>query len=293
MRHGWRAAGWALCLVSMSPGCAGSSSEVTAPPSGNNPPPGSPPPSPPPSPQPLPPSAPPPSPPPGPSIPNPPGIGAGARVLFIGNSLTEGNDLPGLVRALAGAAGLDWHVEAQLLSGAGLQDHWERGLAQSRIRSGHWDAVVLQQGPSSLPESRANLRQWAAEFDLVVRAAGGRSALYMVWPDRSRFAWFDRVRDSYALAARDLEGWFLPAGEAWRAAWAEAPGLELYGGDGFHPTAAGSWAAALTIVGGLSGRSIAGLPAPGDVDPTTAERLRRAAAKALETWGDYGPQDAP
>ena len=192
---------------------------------------------------------------------------AGARVLFIGNSLTEGNDLPGMVRTLASAAGLDWEVEAQLLGGAGSR----RPLA-ARLRPGadsdveHWDAVVLQQGPSSLPESRVNLRQWTGEFDALVRAAGGRSALYMVWPALQRISDFDRVRDSYALAARDVSGWFLPAGETWRAAWRGTPSLALYGGDGFHPTVAGSYAAALTIFAGLSGRSPLGLPAPATVD---------------------------
>ena len=297
MPYGWQAA-LALCVVlSVAPGCAGSAADVTAPPSGNNPPPEPPaPPTPPPPAPPAPPpspSQPPPSPPPGPPIPNPPGIGAGARVLFIGNSLTEWNDLPAMVRAMASAEDLDWEVEAHLLSGAGLEDHWQRGFAQARIQSGHWDAVVLQQGPSSLEESRANLRQWVGEFDALVRASGGRSALYMVWPDLSRFAWFDRVRDSYALAARDASGWFLPAGEAWRAAWSREPSLALYGSDGFHPTVAGSYAAALTIFSGLSGRSPLGLPAPATVDAGTAERLQQAALEALEDYGDYGPADVP
>lgn len=295
MRYLWRSAVLVLCLALGAPACAGSSADVT-PPSGNGPPPEEPEPSPSPPPQPSPPpgpSEPPPSPPPGTPVPNPPAIGAGARVLFIGNSLTQGNDVPGMVGALAAAADLDWRVEAELAGGAGLADHWERGTAQARITSGQWDAVVLQQGPSSLAESRADLRQWTGRFDRAIRDAGGRSALYMVWPDRSRLAWFDRVRDSYALAARDVDGWFLPAGEAWRAAWAEAPELELYGGDGFHPTLAGSWAAALTIFAGLSGRSPLDLPAPAGIDSATAERLRRAAAEALETWGDYGPQDVP
>lgn len=287
---------FALCLAGvLLPGCAGSSADTTAPPSGNNPPepPTEPPPSPPPSTPPPSPTEPPPSPPPGEPIPNPPGIGAGARVLFIGNSLTEGNDLPGMVRTLASAAGLHWSVEAQLLSGAGLEDHWQRGLAQQRIRSGSWNAVVLQQGPSSLADSRANLRLWAAEFDGLVRTAGGRSALYMVWPELGRFEYFDRVRDSYALAARDVSGYFLPAGESWRAAWAHEPALALYGGDGFHPTMAGTYAAALTIFAGLSDRSPLGLPAPATMDTGTAERLQQAALEALETYGDLSPADVP
>ena len=299
MRFDWLSAPLAMCLaLSAGPSCAGSSSDVT-PPSGNNPPPESPPPPTPPPPTPPPPTppppdpGPPPSPQPGPPIPNPAGLGSEARVLFIGNSLTEVNDLPAMVLAMATAEGLDWDVQAQLLGGASLEDHWRSGAAQVRIQSGHWDAVVMQQGPSSLPESRANLRQWAREFDELVRAAGGRSALYMVWPEHERFAWFDRVRDSYALAARDVSGWFLPAGEAWRAAWRDDRSLALYGADGFHPTAAGTYAAALTIFAGLSGRSPLGLSAPATVDPTTAERLQQAAQEALETYSDYGPRDVP
>ena len=214
-------------------------------------------------------------------------------MLFIGNSLTDANDLPAQVLAMATAEGLNWDVQAELLGGASLEDHWKSGSAQARIQSGHWDAVVMQQGPSSLPESRANLRHWVAQFDGLVRAAGGRSALYMVWPELTRFSWFDRVRDSYALAARDVSGWFLPAGESWRTAWRADPSLALYGGDGFHPTAAGSYAAALTIFAGLSGRSPLGLPAPATVDPTKAQRLQQAAQNALERYGDYGPTDGP
>jgi hypothetical protein len=214
-------------------------------------------------------------------------------VLFIGNSLTDVNNVPAQVLAMATAEGLNWEVEAELQGGASLEDHWQRGAAQAQIRSGHWDAVVLQQGPSSLAESRVNLRQWTATFDELVRAAGGRSALYMVWPERSRSDWFDRVRDSYALAARDVSGWFLPAGESWRAAWRHNASLGLYGGDGFHPSAAGSYAAALTIYAGLSGRSPLGLPAPATVNPAMVAPLQQAVQEALEAYSDYGPAHVP
>jgi hypothetical protein len=296
MRYGWRAA-LVLCLAVPSPACAGPSSDITSPPGGNNPPPEQPnepnPPENPPPPAPPTPSGPPESPPPGPDIPNPPGLPAGARVLFIGNSLTEGNNLAAMVRDLADADGQSWYVEALIISGAGLIDHWNRGLAQPEIQGGDWDAVVLQQGPSSLPESRADLREWTRRFSTVIVEAGGLPALYMVWPDETRLAWFDRVRDSYALAARDVGGYFLPAGEAWRAAWRADAALPLYGGDRFHPTVPGSYAAALTIYAGLSGRSPVGLPAPSAISADMAAKLQQAAAEAIESYGDYGPADVP
>ncbi len=287
-RRGMLALGLALAMFSA---CGGSSSDVT-PPDGSNPPPEQPPPEEPPPP-PSPPPSPPPAPPPGPVIPNPSPIGAGARVLFIGNSLTEFNNLPERVRSLSAAAGLNWVIEAQTVGGGALEDHWNRGTAVPRIQNGNWDVVVMQQGPSALPESRVNLRQWTVRFNNVIIEAGGRSALYMVWPMTDRFSDYDRVRDSYALAARDVSGYFLPAGESWRAAWREDPAMQLYGPDGFHPTLAGSYAAALTIFSALSGVSPVGLPAPTGVDAQTAERLQRAAQAAIEAYADYQPPNVP
>jgi hypothetical protein len=221
---------------------------------------------------------------------------------MIGNSLTSANDLGGMVEALADAAGLSWEVEAITAGGGSLEDHWVRTTTRDRIRTGNWDAVVLQQGPSSLPESRAHLRQWAATFDTEIRAGGGRTALYEVWPESNRFDFFDRVRDSYALAAVDVEGRFLPAGEAWRAAWRVDPSAPLYGPDGFHPTAAGTYAAALAIYAGLTDRSPVGLPdtlqSQGGgmlvgVPPPLADVLQAAAAEAAVTYRDYRPPDVP
>jgi hypothetical protein len=188
-----------------------------------------------------------------------PSAAGGDRVLFIGNSLTEGNDLPLLVEALSRAGGRPFAVEAATYGGFSLEDHWARGT-QNRIAGGGYRFVVLQQGPSALAESRVNLREWTRRFDEVIRQAGGRTALYMVWPESYRPQAFPDVSDSYRLAAEDVGGILLPAGDAWVAAWRQDEGLKLYGTDGFHPTLLGSYLAALAIYGGLSGASPVGLP---------------------------------
>jgi hypothetical protein len=235
-----------------------------------------------------------------PPLERPPALEAGARVLMVGNSLTAANSLGDMVEALADSAGLRWEVDA-LLGGGSLEDHATRGALRT-IASAGYDAVVLQQGPSSLVESRAHLRHWSAVFDETIRTAGGRTALYMVWPEAARSDVFDRVRDSYALAAADVHGWFLPAGEAWRAAWRRDASVALYGADAFHPSATGTYAAALAIVAGLTGRSPVGLPATltwpnGDtlvsVSPSLADLLQAAAAEAATAYRDYRPADEP
>ena len=180
---------------------------------------------------------------------------ADLRVLFIGNSLTAANDLPSMVSALAAAAGLG-RLETRTIAPGGysLEDHWNDGTARRAITEGGWSFVVLQQGPSALPDSQVLLREYTRRFnDLIVRA-GARTALYMVWPSRERFGDFDGVRDSYAKAAKDVNGLLLPAGDAWRAAWRRDRNLALYGADSFHPSPLGSYLAAMVIVHGLTGR---------------------------------------
>jgi lysophospholipase L1-like esterase len=175
------------------------------------------------------------------------------RVLFVGNSLTASNELPLVVQALAAAQRGTWAVQAVTLPGASLEDHWANGQALRALRSERWDVVILQQGPSSLPESRVNLREWTRRWAGEIHANGARPALFMVWPGLDRQEFFADVRESYSLAASDVGGIFIPAGEALRLSGEVDPAAPLYVDDGFHPSVAGTYAAALSIFGVLSG----------------------------------------
>lgn len=204
---------------------------------------------------------------------------ARTRVLFIGNSLTTANDLPGLVEKLSAAGGgQPIACRAVAFPGYSLEDHWNRGDAQRVIAEGGWSIVVLQQGPSALPESRVLLRDYTRRFDGEAKRVGARTALYMVWPAAIRRRDFDGVKGSYEAAAREVGGLFLPVGDAWRAAWQRDGSLALYGGDGFHPTPLASYLGALVIYQRLSGRSPIGLPAMGTT-PANAVLLQNVAAE--------------
>src|SRR2546425_12489899 len=96
------------------------------------------------------------------------------RILFIGNSLTYANDLPGLVGRLGLAVeGKAPVVESVTAGGFSLEDHWNRGEAQKAIERDQWDLVVLQQGPSALPESRVLLVDYTRKFAEEIRKVGG------------------------------------------------------------------------------------------------------------------------
>src|SRR5262245_16354271 len=123
------------------------------------------------------------------------------RILFIGNSLTYSNDLPAMVCGLARAAARNAVRASVAKPDYSIEDHWNEGDARRAIARG-WDVVVLQQGPSALPESRVLLVEYTKRFDAEIRKAGARTALYMVWPSRQRRGDFDGVSQSYRAAAR-------------------------------------------------------------------------------------------
>ena len=185
----------------------------------------------------------------------------GITVLFIGNSLTSDNDLPGTLRDMARAAGDTVHTGAILADGTAVIDHAQgRTEAMSVVARGGWDFVVLQQGPTSLRICRDTLVLAARLFDQRVRPRGGITALLMSWPMSHRLAYLDAVRDSYRAAARAVDGRFFPVGEAWREAWRRDPTLPLYAGDGYHPSRLGTLLAAYVIYEQVTGRDARDLP---------------------------------
>jgi hypothetical protein len=183
------------------------------------------------------------------------------RILFVGNSLTYVNDLPAITTELARADGaVTLRTVTVAYPDLSLDDHLAQGEAARQIAAGGWNFVVLQQGPSALPDSRLALIASARQFAALCAPVGARVALYGVWPASDRPTAFDSVTASYAAAADSVGGVLLPAGRAWQLAWQQDPSLPLYGSDGFHPSSYGSYLAALVIYHGLTGRSPVGLP---------------------------------
>lgn len=172
---------------------------------------------------------------------------APVRVLFVGNSLTYVNDLPSMVVKLAERDGLTVVTESVARPDFSLADHLADGTFARRLREERWNFIVMQQGPSALPESRAELIRSAIAIAKLAREAGAEPVLFMVWPSKSRSFDFDRVSESYRQAAAAANARLAAAGDAWRDAWKKDPSLQLYGPDGFHPSEAGSRLAAETI----------------------------------------------
>ncbi|MEO5693315.1 MAG: hypothetical protein ABIQ72_09350 [Usitatibacter sp.] len=167
------------------------------------------------------------------------------RILFVGNSLTFTGDIPGRLEKLARAMGRKATVESAAYPDYSLEDHWRDGRALTAIKKG-WDIVVLQQGPSTQDDSRAQLVDFSKRFAKPIREAGAKPALYMVWPLQQRMGDFRSVITSYRQAAAAVDGIVLPVGEAWLRALSADKRIRLYS-DPIHPASLGGDLAVLTL----------------------------------------------
>ena len=213
------------------------------------------------------------------------------RILFIGNSLTYTNDLPRVVQALADSlGGGPLEVAMVAFPDFSLDDHRQAGEASKAIARGGWSVVVLQQGPSSLPESRTQLLAATRRFAEEIKKAGARPALYSVWPHVTRQRDFPRAIESYELAAKEVDGILLPVAAAWLAAWKRDSTLELYSSDGLHPSQAGTYVAAIVLYAKLTGQTVSRVPPRlrlrsgviMEIAPAVAASLLRAAEEVLK-----------
>ncbi len=201
------------------------------------------------------------------------------RALFVGNSFTARNDVPGMIAGFAEAHGD--HLEHVLISagGASLRRHWNKGDAQLAMKEGNFDFVVLQE-QSTLPVKNAGrMFENVRLFDGAIRAAGARTVLYMTWarqhePQNQRV-----IADAYATIGAEIGATVAPVGLAWERFLSTNATPVLHDKDRSHPTLAGSYLAACVLFSVLFERSPVGLAAPARLTAKDAHALQLAACE--------------
>jgi len=193
------------------------------------------------------------------------------RVLFIGNSYTYVNNLPEIFRKLA-LAGNQGDVETRMIAPGGwrLKDHWEKGEAPKALLDGKWDIVVLQEqstlGVNYYVDGMVRIggdqvfRPFAERWASEIRRAGATPMLFLTWARKATPE--DQAALSYAYmnAAKEFEAKVAPVGIVWERLREQQPSLELFYGDGSHPSPAGTYLAACTFYAAVFHQSPVGLP---------------------------------
>ncbi|MEM8705335.1 MAG: hypothetical protein AAGE98_02680 [Actinomycetota bacterium] len=204
-------------------------------------------------------------------------------VLFVGNSLTFGNDVPSMVAAIADANGVPIEWEMIASGGARLSDHRADPAVERALRSGDFDVVVFQE-QSEMPSvphiAESQTIPAAVALDAIADAAGVRVIWYQTWGHRNGSAWsghasydtmFAEIADTYAEIGRVTGGEVAGAGWRWDRVLSRGIAVDLYDSDGYHASPAGSYLAAVAIADTLLvGQSLSEAPSVGGVDGDTA-----------------------
>jgi hypothetical protein len=183
------------------------------------------------------------------------------NVLFIGNSFTQRNDLPGLIARMAEARGHELRHTLISAGGASLRQHWNAGKAPRAIEGGGYDRVVLQE-QSTLPVKNAvRMAENVRLFDAAIKAAGATMVLYLTWARAHAPESQQAITDAYTTIGRELGATIVPAGEAWRRFLAKHREPVLHDKDQSHPALAGSYLAACAFYAVLFEDSPVGIDA--------------------------------
>ncbi|MBI3466384.1 MAG: hypothetical protein HY000_25510 [Planctomycetes bacterium] len=192
-------------------------------------------------------------------------------ILFIGNSFTARNDLPGLIAQLAAARSK--RISHRLISagGASLRMHWNKGEAAKAIQDGHYDCVVLQE-QSTLPLKNAKrMHENVRLFDEAIKTAGAKTVLYLSWARRHAPESQAAITAAYTTIGQELGATVVPVGITWQAFLREhdlplpvprergGVRVVLHAPDDSHPTLAGSYLAACTFFAVLFRESPVGI----------------------------------
>jgi hypothetical protein len=213
------------------------------------------------------------------------------KVLFIGNSFTARNDLPGLIARLAAARGKN--LEHHLISagGASLRSHWNAGEALKAIQGGHYDHVVLQE-QSTLPVKNAKrMHENVRLFDEAIKAAGAETDLYMTWARQNAPESQQAITDAYSGIGRELGATVVPVGLAWQRFLGKHGQPVLHDKDQSHPTLAGSYLAACVFLAVLFKGSPVGIA--GEVAGLSEKDLallQKVAWQTCSSTGRRGPR---
>lgn len=236
------------------------------------------------------------------------GVPLGAEaisVVFLGNSHTYFNDLPGLVQDLAEAGGDTLKVASSTPGGCTLSypsnAHLTNPVSIGLLEAGGWDYVVLQEQSQfpCIPYLRdAFMFPGAIALDSIARAHTPCAAavLYMTWGHNHQgpfvesfagyaspeFADYDAMQDSvtaaYLRLADSLGTPVAPAGAAWQNAYHGGIALEvLFSPDEYHPALAGSYLAACVFYATFFQKSPVGLSFTAGLDETLAGALQSVA----------------
>ncbi len=222
------------------------------------------------------------------------------KVLFLGNSYTQYNNLPQLVHDLALSTGDTLIYDSHTPGGYRLADHFTDTISRSKIMAGDWDYVVLQ-GQSQEPITNTSqfsnggqalytlIKQYNPCAVVMPFMTWGRKngdvSNCAVFPVMCTYEGMDTtLRDRYIQFTENINGEVSPVSVVWSTIRQYHPGIDLYQPDESHPSAAGSYAAACCFYTGIFKKNPTFITSNATLNATDAAIIRNVAkAQVFDT----------
>jgi len=185
------------------------------------------------------------------------------RVLFIGNSFTGNNDMPGIFQKICRAKKKIVHVEKCWKGGASLKDQTARPELFAAIKKGKWDVVVVQGWSKEFVQDKAYIDTstlpYAAKILDTIKAHNpcAQILFYETWGYRdgcekdSIKLSFEQMSDTIIKGYAYMNSLFnhpvVPVGRTWLSFRKKYTEINLYDTDLYHPSKSGSYLAASTF----------------------------------------------
>lgn len=163
------------------------------------------------------------------------------EILFIGNSHSSANGLPGLVSTLIEAGVENATANSGLAPGLGfLADRLNDAATLKSLDSRAWTHVVLQAQKYSTTGLYTYPTDAAEEWIRRVKARGALPILFPEWPRKGNTEEGPRVHQLHLDIASREPACVAPIGLAWEEAIAQYPHLVLHAADGNHSSLNGA-----------------------------------------------------
>jgi pimeloyl-ACP methyl ester carboxylesterase len=216
----------------------------------------------------------------------------GRGVLFIGNSHTFTNDLPGMFAKLARSGGREVRVDSSAIGGYTLEQHVGDRRTQKKLGSAPWDFVVLQESIRVITSESARDTQMIPAVRALqekIRSPGAQTVLVLMWAsiyavgegELDHFA-ADQAQTTAALQqlAQEMDILVAPVGPAWEQSLRQKPELRLWGSDNQHASRAGTYLMACVLYATIYQQSPVGLSFTAGLPEETVRFLQEIAAGA-------------
>ncbi|MCK5849922.1 MAG: hypothetical protein KAH23_03330 [Kiritimatiellae bacterium] len=181
------------------------------------------------------------------------------KVLFIGNSYTYGNNLPGMLKDLSNAAGQTLETTMVASGGKTLEWHWYNPATREAIDQGQWDFIVMQDHSLRAVEAPDKLLSAATRLTDRICKVNAKPLFYITWARQHIPEMQDAITETYMRVAQEINAGVAPVGPAWHRAITTSPELSLHVGDRSHPNLLGSYLAACVFYATLFGNTPEGL----------------------------------